>query len=98
MPWFDLPGLWSIGYGELTTDPTRMINKLAELLGSDPDTLQSAPSVKNLLDGRKRVYNYGVGTAGRHLEEFSAEDREYLLWHCSGFISFCEQIESVAKS
>lgn len=96
MPWFDLPGVWAVGYDELTSDPTRMIARLAMALSLDPAGVESGAPVQNLLAGRTRVYNFGVGTAGRHATHFSPEDQEYLQQSCGPFIAFCKEYEGLA--
>ena len=89
LPWLRSGVGTAFAFDEVTNDPTRLIQTLAQTVGIGADRLASDKAALRLLGGQDRVYNFNQGTSGRAAQVFSAQDLAYSKERAGRFAAFC---------
>lgn len=76
-----------LGYPYLTGSPDAALD-IARALGIDPEAAMA--SVKHLVSGKQRVYNFNVGASGRYREHFTPAQLHAVEQRAGDYVRFCE--------
>ena len=90
LPWLRSGHGEALSFDRLVNEADAVVPMLAAAVGVAPERLAADPGITNLVSGRKRVYNFNRGEAGRYRDAFSGADRAYLAEELGPFIAFCE--------
>lgn len=90
LPWLRSGQGDAFPFDVLVNEPDKVLSQIAAAVGIGVDALMADRAIRNLVSGRKRVYNFNTGQSGRYRDAFSAEDIAYLTDQIGPFIDFCE--------
>lgn len=90
LPWLRTGAGTALSFDTLVQAPEQVLQIVAEAADVPLGALEADRTVRNLVSGRKRVYNFNRGESGRFRTAFAPEDIAYLTDHAGRFIAFCE--------
>ncbi|WP_297539250.1 hypothetical protein [Roseovarius sp.] len=91
IPWLRSRVGYAYSYDDISSSPAKVLESLSEVANVDPELFLRDPVLADLIEGKRKAYNFNKGVSGRHMEMFSEEDLAYLEEKYGRFNKFCAQ-------